>query len=227
MASIEFTPPGGADEGFKMLIHKPTVASTLAAGYTLEEGDGTELPIWFNEDGFGPRNAGGHKSIFKSLATAARSVEIADSSGRLSPALTSRLAADAFNSTNVMSDSGFPPISLEANSLYEIQARLIVQSAATTTGVWWRLMGPAAQTDYICYGSEIIFQNAASTITWGTIYAPTATWIAGAPLTGSIVGVVKTGAVTPVLPVTLDFQSEVNGSQVAIRAGSVIRFTKL
>jgi len=226
MASIEFTPPGGADEGFKMLIHKPSVASTLAAGYALEEGDGTELPIWFNADGFGPRNAGGFKSILKSLATADRNVSLADSAGTLFPALTSTLAAPAINSTVTMIDSGLviPQANLEANAIYEIDVRLIFRSAAASTGAYFELTGPTTETDWI--DLEISYQGFAGAINlaWGALHGNTAgntdNFLAGYK------GYFKTTSTAPTSPIKLRFRSEAGGSAVTLLFG-FIRLSRL
>lgn len=226
---------GGTDQAYKTLLTKPAITSTIGSGYRVQDGEGTDLPLYISVDGVGIMNGGGFRSSLASLATTNRTVTFSDASGKVSPELTALLAADVTNSTTSGSAISSFGVTLEASSTYEFEIVLRAQSAATTTGVQFQVTGPTAQIDWSVY--EVEFMTGTTLATGNvsrqtlnalaTNIAATAAPVANTDFLIRVRGRLKTTSTPPASDIGITFQSEIAASQVTIRSGSSIRFRKL
>ncbi|MBK1884096.1 hypothetical protein JIN85_16875 [Luteolibacter pohnpeiensis] len=207
---------------------------TLAVGFNVTMGDGTATPLRLTANGVGVTNGGGYTTETRTLATADRVIEYADGSGKLFPVLSASLATDYSNDTVTAEAVPSFSVAVEAGALYEIDALMILQTALATTGVQISLEGPSAQTSYLSAEVEYFTNSAAGTdgITTQliTAFATTVAMNNAAttlPFTMRIRGVLKLTGSTPASPVSLTIKSEVGGSEVTIKAGSLLRFVKI
>lgn len=226
---------GGADQAYKAVITKPAITSTVAAGFSFEDGEGTELPLHIGPNGFGPKNGAGKVSHITTLATVDRAVSLADAPGTVSPELVAVLASDVTNSTTTglaISSFGFP---IEASATYKIDIVLRVQSASVNTGYQFQITGPTSQISFAVYEVEYMTTD---TLTVSNVKRQTiraiATNVVGieAPAANldyfvRVRGILKTTGTTPVGDIGITFQSEVASSQVTTKEGSVIIFKKI
>jgi hypothetical protein len=224
---------GAPDNGFTWYLQ--TGGVSLATGFPVATGNGTETPLWLDADGIGVRSSGGFVSKIKSLATATRACELADAAGVIQPAQQARLAADAVNSTTTPATVADLALTLEASSLYEIEGVLLAKSAATATGVQLRLTGPAAQTDFVAYE---VGHNTTATLGTGNFRRQllnafdTNLANADAPTANTVFpiyirGFLKTTGTTPASGLGLQFNSEVGASAVTLAAGSFLRIKRI
>ena len=224
---------GAPDNAFAWYLQSG--GGVLASGFPVALGNGNETPLYLHEDGVGIRSAGGFVSLIESLATAARACQLADSPGKLYPAIEGKVAADASNSTTTAAALTDIALTLEASSLYEIEGVLLASSPLTTTGVQVRLTGPTAQTDFVCYEMG---HNTGATLTTGNfrrhflsafdtnmanLDAPAASTVF--PI--YIRGYLKTTGTTPATALGVQFNSEVGASSVTIKAGSFLRARRI
>jgi len=226
---------GGASQARKAVITKPGPTSNVAAGYSFEDGEGTELPIHIGTGGFGPKNGLGFWSLITTLASKVRSVVLADASGRLSPELYAVLAADATNSTT--SGTAVPSfgVTLEASAIYEFEIILRCQTAAATTGLQFQITGPTSQVEWTAYEIEVMTAATLSaSITSRQAFSALAADFAGPGGTAAntdyltkVKGLLKTTSTTPASDIGITFKSETGGSQVTLKTGSVMRFRKI
>lgn len=226
---------GGADQARKAIISKPNPASTIAAGYSFEDGEGNELPIRVGSGGFGPKNGLGFWSLFSTLAQAVRSVVLADASGKLFPELFSLLAADSTNSTVVGTAVPSFGVTLEASAIYEFEMILRCQTAAAATGLQFQITGPTSQVEWTAYEVEVMTGTAVSTSLYSRqALAALATDFAAPGGTANntdyltkVKGMLKTTSTTPGSDIGITFKSETGGTQVTLKAGSFMRFRKI
>jgi len=224
---------GAPDNSFAWYLQSGGIS--LATGFPVALGNGTETQLWLDSSGIGIRSAGGFVSHIESLASAARLVKLADAPGVLQPAAQGIITAEVTNSTTTPEPIAALSLPLEANALYEIEAILLAKSAATTTGVQLRLTGPAAQTDYLCYEiMHLITNTLLTTNTRRQYFTAFDSNMANldAPAAASLFpiflrGIVKTTGTTPASNLGLSFNSEVGASTVTIAAGSLLRAKRL
>lgn len=224
---------GAPDNAFAWYLQSG--GGTLAAGFPVALGNGTETQLWLNEDGIGVRSSGGFVTLIESLASATRACQLANAAGVIQPALQAVLSADEANSTVTVAAVAGLSLAVEADSLYEIDCVLLVKSAATTTGVQVRLTGPTAQTSFVCYemdhtiGTTLAVSNkvrqlcTAFDVNMANTTAPAANTVFPMRITGFL----KTTGTTPATNVGISFQSEVAASAVTIVAGSVLRLKRI
>lgn len=217
---------GSPDNAFAWYLQSGGIS--LATGFPVALGDGTETKLWIDADGIGFTNSGGFRSSFRCDTTAHQTITFHPTAGtgKVYPDLVAVLAADTSNSTVTPATVGSFSVTLAASSVYEFEAVLVFTSAATTTGPRFTLNGPSAQTDFIAAEVTLPQATGASITAWGAA-TNTTSW----PTTGAhiarIRGVVKTTASTPATAVTLDIFSEVGASAITLKAGSSMRFRKI
>ena len=133
---------------------------------------------------------------------------------------TMRLAADVTNNTTTLANVTGLALALAANSTYQIDGRVMFQTAATTTGI--RL------TQTVPSGATVVAQwNTPTSLTASTLANQRAA-DAGATTTAIDTANANTLATTSILVVTaatagnlqIRFASEVSGSKAVVKAGS-------
>ncbi len=133
---------------------------------------------------------------------------------------TVRLAADVTNNTTTLANVTGLALALAANSTYQIDGRVMFQTAATTTGI--RL------TQTVPSGATVVAQwNTPTSLTASTLANQRAA-DAGATTTAIDTANANTLATTSILVVTaatagnlqIRFASEVSGSKAVVKAGS-------
>lgn len=137
------------------------------------------------------------------------------------PRLTTvRLTADVTNSTTTLANVSGLALALDANSTYAIDARLLFQTAATTTGI--RL------TQTVPTGATVVAQWATPTSLTASTLANQRAADAGAASTAidaANANTLATGALLVVTAATagnlqIRFASEVGASNAVVKAGS-------
>lgn len=133
---------------------------------------------------------------------------------------TVRLAADVTNNTTTLANVTGLALALAANSTYQIDGRVMFQTAATTTGI--RL------TQTVPSGATVVAQwNTPTSLTASTLANQRAA-DAGATTTAIDTSNANTLATTSILVVAaatagnlqIRFASEVSGSKAVVKAGS-------
>jgi hypothetical protein len=202
---------GAPDNAFAWYLQSG--GGTLAAGFPVALGNGTETPLWIDENGIG---------------------EVAPT-GFIRRITEKVLATDVSNSTVTAAAVSALEIALVASAVYDFEALLLCKSAATTTGVQVRVTGPSAQTDFVCYDMTQVITNTLLTTNTRRQYftafdqnmanldAPAATSL----FPVFVRGVIKTTASAPATPLGISFQSEVAASAVTIAAGSILRIKRI
>ena len=218
---------GAPDNSFNWYLHTGGIA--LATGFAVATGNGTETALWLDSAGIGVRNPGGFVSKISTLAGSTRNVELANASGKLFPALTATLAAEASNSTTTPAAvSGFE-VPLEASGQYEFELVLLVKSSVAATAPRFAIQGPTAQTTWVSYYADNAsgYASAFAAEAWGTAYSNTATGpTANTPYFIIIRGACKMAASAPAVPVSLQLYAEAAAATVYLMAGSTMKFHK-
>jgi hypothetical protein len=141
--------------------------------------------------------------------------------------------ADQSNSTTTLADVtdlGFP---VSANADYWFEFIVVFQTAATTTGIRLDLNGPASPT-YIVWWREIpLSAQTAGTdniqdrqlVAWQGDAATGSIGVANQNFVARITGILRNGANAGTLQ--LQFASEVAGSAVTVKAGSIVRYRQI
>ena len=133
---------------------------------------------------------------------------------------TMRLAADVTNNTTTLANVTGLALALAANSTYQIDGRVMFQTATTTTGI--RL------TQTVPSGATVVAQwNIPTSLTASTLANQRAA-DAGATTTAIDTANANTLATTSILVITaatagnlqIRFASEVSGSKAVVKAGS-------
>ena len=124
---------------------------------------------------------------------------------------------------------------VEANSIYEIDAFITFQSAATTTGLGIGVLTPSLSKNFIEIVIPITSTAAASqlrTIFPNAVVAGNNTSITGTGVTAAnsnhtarISGLIKTNSING--NCQLQFKSEVSGSAVTLQIGSIMTLKKI
>ena len=110
-----------------------------------------------------------------------------------------------------------------------IEATLVYQSPALTTGIGFGLNGPATPT-VVCYEWRTFTALSTTFMTYSTRFGhikpvTTAVQFINSNVLASMNGLIRNG--TTAGSATLIFRSEVGGSLVTIKAGSFLRYRKL
>ncbi|BCU75980.1 hypothetical protein [Luteolibacter sp. LG18] len=220
--------PASDEQTFKWLLHNS--GDSLATGYRVSLGDGSDLPLWLKTGQIGFYNAGGVLTKFDSAATQTRVVTFQDADGMVFPDTYKIQTADVTVSNTGLStaidDLEFTPL---ANGRYEFEVWAMVQSAATTTGVVismtgptvtqfvWEVRGPStsASAPQIATGNGF-------TVTFNGTAIPAANTPQPLIIRGSFLVTGSPGA-----PVKVVLNTEVNGSAVKMLTGSYARFRRI
>lgn len=226
LASKSVGPP---DNSFTWYLQSGGVS--LATGFPVALGDGTETPLWLDSNGVGFRNAAGFVSSFRCPnATANQTIEFhyTAGTGRVYPELVAVLQTDQTNSTTTPVSVPDFAVQLAASSLYEFEVILLVRVSGTTTSPRFTLYGPASQTDFVTYEVDDANATAVTLTAWGVSTGngqnPPA---ADTTYAIRIRGMCRTTGSLPTSAVFVAIFSEVASVPVSIRAGSVMRFRKL
>lgn len=141
-----------------------------------------------------------------------------------------RLAADTATTTLTYVNALDLSFAMAASADYLVEGFLIFQTAAPTTGAGFGLKGPAAPTAVV-YDWQTYQTAIAAVMRYGTAYdgvgsTPSASVVAAnSNVLAALRGIVRNGV--NVGSCTLVFRSEVNGSAVTLKAGSILRYRKL
>jgi hypothetical protein len=204
-----------------------TGGGTLATGYTVGHGDGTETKLWLDSAGIGVKSAGGYVSKIASLATAIRSTSLADADGTLFPAITAKLAADFPTTSTTAVDVTSFSLALATSSVYEFEAMLLVKSSLSTVSPRFALLGPSAQTSWIYYEAVGANVTAGQATAFGTAWNNAANTPGNdVPFYIALRGACKTSASIPATLVSLQLWAEAAGT-VTLLAGSTLKFRKV
>ena len=133
---------------------------------------------------------------------------------------TMRLAADVTNNTTTLANVTGLALALAANSTYQIDGRVMFQTATTTTGI--RL------TQTVPSGATVVAQWSTPTSLTASTLANQRAADAGATTTAIDTANANTLATTSILVITaatagnlqIRFASEVSGSKAVVKAGS-------
>jgi hypothetical protein len=224
---------GGTDQAYVRLLVIGKKGDTISGGFRVGTGNGAATPLGMDSTGIWIISSGNKISRMISMATADRDVKIADGAGFLFPANRAVLASDqSTTSTSQAAVSSFS-VAVEASSLYSFEMLLLVTSAATTTGVKLAVTGPS-EIDWVSYVVSHISANALGTgstrtmqtAAWSTEFAATDAPAANTVFPILVRGFFKTTSSTPTSPIGLTIATEVNASQVTLKAGSEILVTK-
>jgi hypothetical protein len=212
--SLETKTPGGGDQAFRWLLH--TSGTTLATGFQVSLGDGTDTPLYLGTGVIGVKNAGGYLVTLNNTATSNTSRDVA----KLKEETVITLATATTNSTvtaTAITGASFQP---EANSSYAVRLVLFAKSAAITTGVRLTIAGSGSSLTLVEAGTSQLINSLPGN------YTPTAAPVANQYFGIVLEGVLTTGA-SVATPITLSLYSEVATSQVEIGPGSLLMFKKL
>lgn len=228
--SLETKTLGGGDAAFEWLLHSS--GSSLAGGLRVSLGGGGDTPLGLSADGVRIFAGGGYHHELRSLAGSNRIVELADAAGRVFPATLIRLTADATNDQTSDSEVAGFSFTPEVSSLYEFEGVLLFTSAATTTGAQFKLLGPA-EVSLVAWQALLVISSGFAAAYgvqangWGVEFAATSAPAAATVFAVPVRGVFRTTATTPSSTVRLSINSEVGGSEIALKADSWILFRKV
>ncbi|HJT92446.1 MAG TPA: hypothetical protein VJ777_10940 [Mycobacterium sp.] len=146
----------------------------------------------------------------------------------ISPSTVIRLDGDVSNNATAFADATGLSFIANPNSDYLIEAFLVYVAAATTTGLNLGINGPASPVGVL--GEWRAYTSAtAALLRQFTAYnsgtPTTGVLAASSPQFAQFTAMIRTNAAGG--PVTLRFASEVAGSAVTIKAGSIIRVQQL
>ena len=218
--------------------------TSLATGFLVEFGDGTQTGLWLDSNGVGFKN-NGYVTSFRCAATAAQTLTFnyTASKGKVYPELVAVLSTSATNSTVTpapvtSTDAAFKIAKedLAASSVYEFDMVLLFGTAAITTTPQFAIAGPA-ETTLISYEitgplSTTAISNVGSYLAqmftaWGSFDGA----INMPSITGyypfRVRGIMKTSSSAPTTDITVSIYSEVAASAITLAAGSFMRFRKL
>ncbi|HVE24809.1 MAG TPA: hypothetical protein VNC22_05375 [Sporichthya sp.] len=137
-----------------------------------------------------------------------------------------KLTADVTNSTVTLADVTGLAFTAAASTDYDFEYLIAFTSAAVTTGLALALNGPGTPTLLACRIEVPISASTEvdrHTNTYNTEALGTAVDVASVPRLARIVGVLRNGSTAG--PVIARFRSEVAGSAVTIKAGSIARWS--
>lgn len=225
--SLSTKTPGSPDNSFNWLLHNN--GDSLATGFSVTLGNGTESQLVLSSTGIGIRSTGGRHDL-TSAATAVRAWTLADASGTLYPESVLATPTDSVNSTVTpvaVSALDFTPLS---GGRYEFEALLIVRSAATGTGIVLQLGAPAevAFSGWVSRGpsnteaSEVVKYGSGSPARYDGVNMPVINTDYLVALRG-----IYTVTGTPSAAIRLQVNSEVAASTVTLKANSFIRHRKI
>jgi hypothetical protein len=232
--------PGAPDNTYQNLLH--SVGETRATGAQAAWGDGTASALVLWESGIGVKSAGGFTSRINTDATAARTITLPDAAGTVvlgdstgitDPGafrtglrmLSTKLAADATNSTNVAASvAGFTVSGLAASKSYHVKMILRAQSAASGTGMRMKITGPAETESFVYHvqtPQQFFYGSALETDILNSVFI-------GANVDELILieGLLVTTGAAPTSPVGLQIWSETDTVAVTLKAGSLITLTE-
>ena len=201
-------------------------------------GDGTDTLLTISTGGVGVANGSNFISEFQTLATANRTILLADSSGTLFPETVLITTADFSNSTVTPTMVTNLAFTCAPSTTYEFEGILLVQSASTAVMPKISLTGPG-ETAWVIY--ETRFLSSLSGAGTNEFIMASVAWSAG----GSIVtnntvmpvantncimrvsGRFRTTSSQPTSPFAIYLQSGTAATAVKVMADSGLRIRKI
>ncbi len=213
----------------QQLLHIGT--GSLAANSPVRLGDGSATKLSLHTGGIGVDGI----KLSRAAGSAEREVVFPDHAGTVGLHIEAVKTSDQTNDTVTAAAITALSATLAASSIYEFEAILLCKSAATTTGVQLRVMGPTSETEFVCYDiTQLTTNTLVTTNTRRQYFIAFDTNMANldAPAANSlfpvfIKGILKTTGSTPAVPLSFQFNSEVASSLVTIAAGSLLRVRKI
>ena len=220
--------------------------TSLATGFLVEFGDGTQTGLWLDSNGVGFKN-NGYVTSFRCAAAAAQTLTFnyTASQGMVYPEMIRVLSTSGtinttgpWSTTNYDANFKIDASALAVSSVYEFEMILLFGTAATTTSPQITVTGPAETTfvHYECTGPMTVLTAASTTGTrstqqftaFGTLFdnvqvMPSTTGY----FPVKVKGIFKTSASAATSALSVSINSEVVGSSVTLLAGSIIKCRKL
>ena len=139
------------------------------------------------------------------------------------------LATDVTNSdvsANTIADVTGLSFTVKAGSKYYFKAVIAYTSATTTTGSRWSINGPTSPT-LLNYKSTYTIDATSQTTNFATAYQIPAASNASSLTTGNVATI--EGIIVPSTDgtVTVQFASEVSGSAIVAKAGSILQWLRV
>jgi hypothetical protein len=197
---------------------------TIAAEVIVRLGSGVETPLRLHPGGIGFTAAGGYGVSLHSEATADQTVTFSGESGKVFTELVSVLAATVSSTLTTSTAVAGLTATLQPNTLYELDAVMLLQSAATGTSPRLSLTGPAAM-DMIYWGKVAGRATSGDYTAFGDWANVENAPFANAPYPVQFRGWLKTGGVVSA-PLGVSIDSETAGTAVSLVAGSYLRLIK-
>jgi hypothetical protein len=242
MSDLYEIPPGGPDGFVRWLLHNDGEA--LATGYRVKQGNGTATALYLSSAGVGVVNGAGFRSLLVTAATSHRTITLGDGDGVVQPVLRSVLAADfttASATPSTVASFGIPVAAgatpgIVPGGLYEFE--MVLLTAEVVGGVMIRpsVTGPTPETVFTAYEVEYLsvgtLTNGGNKVmqamsAWGTVPALITPITGGSIYRIRITGTCKFTAGALSAGIGLQVASEVNTSNVTLKAGSWMKLTKL
>lgn len=213
---------------YPQLLHSGGVS--LATGFPVVLGNGTETPLWMDANGIGWRNAGGFLATLHNDSGADAELRF-QFPGKIHPAAVAMLAADWSNATTTLDTIPAFSLDLAASALYRFELVLFISPSSVTAYPRFALAGPAAQTDFLyavyqapcavagaILGSNVRYQE---TRTWATEFANDQ----AVPAVPGVypylaTGWVKTTSTAPATALTIQARPVTAATSITVKAGS-------
>lgn len=222
------------NEGAPYALCSPGAA--LATGFRVTMGNGGGTALHLSDQAVGIFAPSGQMTRITSQATVQRDVWFRDSAGALEPAFIAVLAADATRTSETLSAVAAFMAGLQANTTYEIDATLVLTSAATGTAPKIQLTGPGAMSFIAAEFEQLVsatpgtgnnFRGMSGSSGFSFVFQPS-----GSPVSGAVTFIVKirgmirtSGTVSAGLGISL--ATSVASSTITLKAGSVLRARKV
>lgn len=211
---------------FPQLIHVGT--GTLAAPFSPRAGDGTLLPFTIRPTGLGAATIRVGNTDLTQPGGTERAVRLADADGSILPEWLATVAANATNNTVTpaaltLAWHGLASAPTLPAGSYELTAKILCRSAATTTGVQLTLTGPATTTCATLWTVAGIYPTHVAG--FPAAFAPTAAPVAAVPFITRLdcAFVMAASGAAP----GLSLNSEVASSMAEVLAGTVLSIRKV
>lgn len=215
------------------LLHIGT--GTAAAG-AIRTGDGTATVLELVAGGFKVAGTLEATGTFKSGGlTLTPALGATTEDGIIEPVRVAKVAADVSNATVTLAAVTGLSLPVVANGLYQIDAIIPTQSAATTTGARFQIDGPTGITWLAAKWSQQLVAGLSTGANgqeqnvraWATPFSPASAPEANQPFLTLLTGMVKISGTAPSAEISISFASEVAASAVMVLAGAILRLTRI
>ncbi len=218
---------GGVGGFYQWLLHNN--GTDPAIGFMLTLGNGTELPLWIDEDGVSLVNAAGKKLALRHNLTADATLTLEKDQPK------AILLADFSNSTTTAAAVPSFSLNLEADKTYKISGMMVCTSTATTRGLQLALTGPSASVDWMHFEMSLLEDTTLATsiiksqrkTSFDSFIAFATAPAASSPYITHVKGMLKTNGVTPASVVGLETKSSAATFAAVLKAGSWLKFEEI